>query len=118
MSDHNQMIIVLFLSMLKITKTIQAFLIVVVFIVLDNRLQQPHCLIVAMQETYGEDPYLTGVYASNYIRGLQGNNSRYVRASGGCKHFDAHCGPENIPVSRFSFDAQVSILMLVAVRRT
>ncbi|KAK7480749.1 hypothetical protein BaRGS_00028010, partial [Batillaria attramentaria] len=38
----------------------------------------------------------------------QGNDTRYVRASGGCKHFDAHSGPDSIPVSRFSFDAKVS----------
>ncbi|KAK7480750.1 hypothetical protein BaRGS_00028011 [Batillaria attramentaria] len=60
------------------------------------------------QETYGEDPYLSGIYAASFTRGLQGNDTRYVRASGGCKHFDVHGGPENIPVSRFSFDAQVS----------
>ncbi|XP_070191048.1 uncharacterized protein [Littorina saxatilis] len=60
------------------------------------------------QETYGEDPYLSGVYAANFIQALQGNDTRYVRASGGCKHFDAHGGPENIPVSRGSFNAEVS----------
>ncbi|XP_076444918.1 uncharacterized protein LOC143282917 [Babylonia areolata] len=60
------------------------------------------------QETYGEDPYLSGVYATNYVHGLQGNDSRYVRASAGCKHFDAYAGPENIPSSRMSFDAKVS----------
>ncbi|KAK7108546.1 uncharacterized protein [Littorina saxatilis] len=60
------------------------------------------------QETYGEDPYLTGVYARAFIQGLQGNDTRYVRASGGCKHFDVHGGPENIPVSRSSFNAEVS----------
>lgn len=36
-----------------------------------------------------------------------GNDSRYVRATAGCKHFDVYAGPENIPVSRFSFDAEV-----------
>ncbi|CAG5114563.1 unnamed protein product, partial [Candidula unifasciata] len=36
------------------------------------------------------------------------NDSRFVQATAGCKHFDVHGGPENIPVSRFSFDAQVS----------
>ncbi|KAK7108535.1 hypothetical protein V1264_016267 [Littorina saxatilis] len=60
------------------------------------------------QETYGEDPYLSGVYAANFIQGLQGNDTRYVRASGGCKHFDVHGGPDSIPVSRFKFNAQVS----------
>ncbi|XP_052242270.1 uncharacterized protein LOC127852358 isoform X2 [Dreissena polymorpha] len=60
------------------------------------------------QETYGEDPYLSGVYAAHFVRGLQGDHFRYVRANAGCKHFDVHGGPENIPESRFSFDAKVS----------
>ncbi|XP_070191071.1 uncharacterized protein [Littorina saxatilis] len=60
------------------------------------------------QETYGEDPYLSGIFATAYVKGLQGNDTRYVRASAGCKHFDVHGGPESIPVSRFSFDAMVS----------
>lgn len=60
------------------------------------------------QETYGEDPYLTGVYATSFVKGLQGNHSRYVRANAGCKHFDVHGGPENIPTSRFGFNAIVS----------
>ncbi|MEE6484296.1 hypothetical protein FKM82_013830 [Ascaphus truei] len=59
------------------------------------------------QETYGEDPYLSGVLAAAFVRGLQGDHPRYVKASAGCKHFAAHGGPENIPVSRFSFDAKV-----------
>ncbi|CAH2221937.1 probable beta-D-xylosidase 5 [Pelobates cultripes] len=59
------------------------------------------------QETYGEDPYLSGVLAAAFVKGLQGDHPRYVKANAGCKHFDAHGGPENIPVSRFSFDAQV-----------
>ncbi|XP_046550181.1 probable beta-D-xylosidase 2 [Haliotis rubra] len=60
------------------------------------------------QETYGEDPYLSGVYAANFVKGLQGSDPRYVRANAGCKHFNVHGGPENIPVSRFSFDSKVS----------
>ncbi|XP_067675251.1 uncharacterized protein [Haliotis asinina] len=60
------------------------------------------------QETYGEDPFLSGVFATHFVKGLQGNDPRYVRANAGCKHFDVHGGPENIPVSRFSFDAEVS----------
>lgn len=60
------------------------------------------------QETYGEDPYLSGRYATAYVRGLQGQHPRYVRATAGCKHFDVHGGPENIPTSRMTFDAKVS----------
>lgn len=59
------------------------------------------------QETYGEDPYLSGKLVQNFVRGLQGSDPRYVRATAGCKHFDVHGGPENIPVERYSFDAKV-----------
>ncbi|OWF39182.1 probable beta-D-xylosidase 7 [Mizuhopecten yessoensis] len=60
------------------------------------------------QETYGEDPYLSGVLATHFVNGLQGRNPTYIRVNSGCKHLDVYGGPENIPVSRFSFDAQVS----------
>jgi beta-glucosidase len=60
------------------------------------------------QETYGEDPFLSGQLATQYVRGLQGNHSRFIRANAGCKHFDVHAGPENIPVDRVSFNAVVS----------
>ncbi|XP_052554728.1 uncharacterized protein LOC128088344 [Tympanuchus pallidicinctus] len=59
------------------------------------------------QETYGEDPYLTAELATSFVQGLQGQHPRYIKASAGCKHFSVHGGPENIPVSRLSFDAQV-----------
>ncbi len=61
----------------------------------------------SFQETSGEDPYLSGELAKSYVRGLQGNHSRYIRANAGCKHFDVYAGPENIPSSRFKFDAKV-----------
>ena len=35
------------------------------------------------------------------------DHPRYIEANTGCKHFDVHGGPENIPVSRSSFDAEV-----------
>lgn len=60
------------------------------------------------QETYGEDPFLSGVYAAQFVKGLQGDHPRYITANAGCKHFDVHGGPENIPVNRMSFDAKVS----------
>jgi beta-glucosidase len=61
------------------------------------------------QETYGECPYLTGMFAIYFVHGLQGPPSaRYLNTNAGCKHFDAHNGPENIPVSRFSFDVHLS----------
>jgi beta-glucosidase len=61
------------------------------------------------QETYGECPYLSGMFAIYFVHGLQGPSSaRYLNTNAGCKHFDAHNGPENIPVSRFSFNVQMS----------
>ena len=61
------------------------------------------------QETYGECPYLTGMFAIYFVHGLQGPSSaRYLNTNSGCKHFDAHNGPENIPQSRFSFDVKLS----------
>ena len=60
------------------------------------------------QETYGEDPYLSGQLSVQYVQGLQGNHPRYLQATGGCKHFDVHGGPENIPESRLGFNAVVS----------
>ncbi|XP_035826175.1 xylan 1,4-beta-xylosidase [Aplysia californica] len=60
------------------------------------------------QETYGEDPYLTGVLVQYFVKGLQGPGTKYIMTSAGCKHFDAYAGPEDIPVTRFVFDAQVS----------
>ncbi|XP_041350992.1 probable beta-D-xylosidase 2 [Gigantopelta aegis] len=40
------------------------------------------------QETYGEDPILSGMLAQSFVKGLQGNNSRFIRVNAGCKHFD------------------------------
>ncbi len=40
------------------------------------------------QETYGEDPYLSGATAINYVKGLQGDHPRYIITNAGCKHFD------------------------------
>nr|XP_032622691.1 probable beta-D-xylosidase 7 [Chelonoidis abingdonii] len=59
------------------------------------------------QETYGEDPFLSAELAMAFVQGLQGDHPRYVKASAGCKHFSVHGGPENVPVSRLSFDAKV-----------
>lgn len=59
------------------------------------------------QETYGEDPSLTGQLAEAFVHGLMGNDSRYFRANSVCKHFAAHNGPEDKPVDRMSFNAIV-----------
>jgi len=46
------------------------------------------------QETYGEDPFLTGALAVAFIRGLQGDDPKYVEAMACAKHFAVHSGPE------------------------
>src|SRR6266571_5284605 len=57
------------------------------------------------QETYGEDPYLTGRMAVPFIRGLQGDDPRYLKTIATVKHFAVHSGPEPL---RHEFDAVVS----------
>jgi beta-glucosidase len=54
------------------------------------------------QETYGEDPYLTGTLASEFIKGLQGNDTTYLKTIATVKHFAVHSGPEP---ERHVFDA-------------
>ena len=47
------------------------------------------------QETYGEDPYLTGVLGSAVVRGLQGPETSKYRKTWACaKHYAVHSGPE------------------------
>ncbi|HWB53872.1 MAG TPA: glycoside hydrolase family 3 C-terminal domain-containing protein, partial [Tepidisphaeraceae bacterium] len=46
------------------------------------------------QETYGEDPFLTGQIAVAYIKGLQGNNPKYDKTIACAKHYAVHDGPE------------------------
>ena len=46
------------------------------------------------QETYGEDPFLTGQMGVAYVTGLQGDDSKYLKALATPKHFAVHSGPE------------------------
>ena len=57
------------------------------------------------QETYGEDPFLTGRMAVAFVTGMQGTDSRYYRAISTPKHFAVHSGPE--PTRHFA-DVDVS----------
>jgi beta-glucosidase len=57
------------------------------------------------QETYGEDPYLTGRLGVAFVKGLQGDDPRYYRAAATAKHFAVHSGPEP---ERHHFDARPS----------
>ena len=56
------------------------------------------------QETYGEDPYLTGRLGMAVVRGLQGtNDTKYNKLHACAKHFAVHSGPE---WCRHSFNAE------------
>ncbi len=57
------------------------------------------------QETYGEDPYLTSRLAVPYIKGLQGDDPRYLKTVATPKHFAVHSGPED---KRHYFNVEVS----------
>jgi beta-glucosidase len=57
------------------------------------------------QETYGEDPFLTGRIGSAFVRGLQGDNPKYLKTVATAKHFAVHSGPES---ERHTFDAVIS----------
>lgn len=46
------------------------------------------------QETYGEDPFLTAMLGKSFVRGLQGEDSKYLKAAACAKHFAVHSGPE------------------------
>jgi len=57
------------------------------------------------QETYGEDPFLTGEMGTAYVTGLQGNDPKYLKALATPKHFAVHSGPEP---TRHTVDVKVS----------
>lgn len=54
------------------------------------------------QETYGEDPFLTGRLGVQFIKGLQGDDTTYYKTIATVKHFAVHSGPEP---ERHTFDA-------------
>lgn len=47
------------------------------------------------QETYGEDPFLTGRMGVNFARGVQGDDPKYYAAISTPKHYAVHSGPES-----------------------
>lgn len=57
------------------------------------------------QETYGEDPFLTAIMGDAFVRGLQGDDPKYLKAAACAKHFAVHSGPEPL---RHNFDIDVS----------
>lgn len=56
-------------------------------------------------ETYGEDPYLTAQLGMAMVRGLEGDDPRYLKSVACAKHFAAHSGPEG---TRHSFESRTS----------
>ncbi len=56
------------------------------------------------QETYGEDPFLTGKLGAAFVRGLQGDGE-FLKTAACAKHLAVHSGPENV---RHEFNAEVS----------
>ncbi|KAK1274791.1 putative beta-D-xylosidase 5 [Acorus gramineus] len=67
-------------------------------------------------ETPGEDPFVVGRYAANYVRGLQDVegqettadlNSRPLKVSSCCKHYAAYDVDNWETVARWTFDARV-----------
>lgn len=46
------------------------------------------------QETYGEDPFLTARMGVQFVKGLQGDHPKYMKAAACAKHFAVHSGPE------------------------
>ncbi|XP_042485812.1 beta-D-xylosidase 3-like isoform X2 [Macadamia integrifolia] len=68
-------------------------------------------------ETPGEDPFVVGIYAINFVRGLQdiegfvdvpNPNSRPLKIGGCCKHFTAYDIDKWYEVDRHTFDAKVA----------
>jgi beta-glucosidase len=57
------------------------------------------------QETYGEDPYLTSRLGVAFVRGMQGDDPRYLKTISTPKHYAVHSGPES---QRHTFDARPS----------
>jgi beta-glucosidase len=48
------------------------------------------------QETYGEDPFLTGSLGTAFVKGVQGDDPNHLRAVATSKHFAVHSGPESL----------------------
>jgi beta-glucosidase len=57
------------------------------------------------QETYGECPYLTARLGVAFVKGLQGDDPKYLKTVATPKHYAVHSGPEH---DRHHFDIDVS----------
>lgn len=54
-------------------------------------------------ETYGEDPFLTSRLGVRFVKGIQGDDDKYLKAAACAKHFAVHSGPEAV---RHGFNAK------------
>nr|POE48968.1 putative beta-d-xylosidase 2 [Quercus suber] len=79
-------------------------------------------------ETPGEDPFVVGTYAANYMRGLQDVegtesnkykdlNSRPLKVSACCKHFTAYDVDNWKGIERYTFDAEFCKTNITIVAR-
>ena len=59
-------------------------------------------------ETYGEDPFLTSIMAVQFVKGMQGNDARYLKVVSTPKHFAVY----NKEGNRYANDAKVSMRLL------
>jgi beta-glucosidase len=59
------------------------------------------------EESFGEDPYLTGAMTAAFVRGLQGDHPRYWRAAALLKHFMANSNENDRLISSSDFDARL-----------
>jgi len=57
------------------------------------------------QETWGEDPFFTGEMAAEYVKGMQGDDPKYLKTAACAKHYAVHSGPEK---DRHIFNAVVT----------
>jgi len=57
------------------------------------------------QETYGEDPFLTGRLGVAFVTGMQGDDPKYYRVISTPKHYAVHSGPET---TRHKADVKIS----------
>ncbi|MBL3656300.1 glycoside hydrolase family 3 C-terminal domain-containing protein [Fulvivirga sp. 2943] len=57
------------------------------------------------QETYGEDPFLTSALGVAFVKGLQGEDPKYLKTAACAKHYAVHSGPERL---RHEFNAVAS----------
>ncbi|MEH0152715.1 glycoside hydrolase family 3 C-terminal domain-containing protein [Limibacter armeniacum] len=57
------------------------------------------------QETFGEDPFLMSKMGVAFVKGLQGDDPKYLKSAACAKHYAVHSGPESL---RLEFDVHPS----------